>query len=269
LWDWVYSWSGKADLVVIADSKALVVDYKTGRGDVEDAVGNLQLRALAVLVANIPGTWIDEVVAAIVQPLAGPPSVARYTIEDIVKAEEEIEAIMAKANATGQPRNPGPWCQYCRASGTERCPESKANVTALATRPDAVPVENADVPRLLDACDAAEEAIANIRKHAKELLRQGVAVPGWQLKPGTVRETITDPELVAGRFSALSNDPETARKAFLGAVTVSKGKLKDAARAITGAKGKALDDTIARLVERATEATLTAPTLARVKEGQP
>ena len=162
-----------------------------------------------------------------------------------------------------------PWCQYCRASGTERCPESTANVTALATRPDALPVENADVPRLLDACDAAEEAITNIRTHAKDLLKRGVEVPGWTLKPGTVRETITDPELVAERFSALSNDTETARKAFLRAVTVSKGKLRDAAREITGAKGKALDDTVARLVERATEATLTAPTLARVKEGKP
>ena len=217
LWDHVLAWSGKADLVVIDGSKALVIDYKTGRGDVEDATGNLQLRALAVLAARIPGTWIERVVVAIVQPLAGPPSVARYTLDDLKQAEDEIEAIMANANATGQPRTPGPWCQYCRASGTERCPESTANVTALATRPDALPVENADVPRLLDACDAAEEAIQNIRAHAKELLRQGVAVPGWQLKPGQVRETITDPELVAGRFSALSNDPEAARKAFLGA----------------------------------------------------
>ena len=91
----------------------------------------------------------------------------------------------------------------------------------------------------------------------------------FRSKHGQVRETITDPELVAGRFSALSNDPEAARKAFLRAVTVSKGKLKDAARDITGAKGKTLDDTVARLLERATEATLTAPTLARVKEGKP
>ena len=114
LWDHVLAWSGKADLVVIDGSKALVIDYKTGRGDVEDATGNLQLRALAVLAARIPGTWIERVVVAIVQPLAGPPSVARYTLADLKQAEDEIEAIMANANATGQPRTPGPWCQYCQ-----------------------------------------------------------------------------------------------------------------------------------------------------------
>ena len=268
-WDFYRTWSGKADLVVIDGTKALVIDYKTGRGDVEDATGNLQLRALAVFVASIPGTWIDDVVVAIVQPLAGPPSVARYTIEDLEKAEEEIEAIMAKANATGQPRNPGPWCQYCRASGTDRCPESVANMAAVALHPGFYATNYSTAASLLDACDAAEVAIDNIRKHAKAALQAGGTIPGWTLKPGTVRETITDPELVAGRFSALSNDTEAARKAFLRAVTVSKGKLKDAAREITGAKGKALDDTVARLVERATEATLTAPTLARVKGGQP
>jgi hypothetical protein len=239
LWDPSRTWSGKADLVVIDNhNTALVIDYKTGRGDVEEAVGNLQLRALAVLVADLPNTSIDSVTVAIVQPLAGPPLVCRYDIATLRRATDEIDEIMAKANATGQPRNPGPWCQYCRASGTDRCPESRANlVTVAATQ--ASPALTTDLGRWLDAADAAEEAIANIRSQAKAILQAGGEVPGWTLKPGRFTETITDPELVAGRFGMLHKDGEEARKAFLRTVSVAKGKLKDEVAAVTGEKGKA------------------------------
>ena len=266
MWDASHSWSGKADLVVIDNhNTALVIDYKTGRGDVEEAVGNLQLRALAVLVAS--NLDVDPVTVVIVQPLAGPPSVCRYGLIDLDKAAVEIDEIMAKATATNQPRNPGPWCQYCRASGTDRCPESRANlVTVAATQ--ANPALTADLGRWLDAADAAEEAIANIRSQAKAILQAGGTVPGWTLKPGRFTESITDPELVAGRFGMLHKDGEEARKAFLRTVSVAKGKLKDEVAAVTGEKGKALDARMQVLLERATESKLSAPSLARVKGGQ-
>ena len=269
LWDRFRRWSGKADLVVIdTEGRALVIDYKTGRGDVETAEGNLQLRALAVLVAELPETWIESVTVAIVQPLAGPPSVCRYDLAALQRAGDEIEDIMAKANANGQPRNPGPWCQYCRAAGTDRCQESKANLVSLAgVKTTLAPV--ADIGQLLDAADAAEEAIANIRSQAKAVLQAGGVVPGWELRPGRVTETITDPELVAGRFSMLHNDQEEARKAFLRTVSIAKGKLKDEVSKATGDKGKALDVRMATLLERATETKFASPSLARVKGGQP
>ncbi|NBW16548.1 MAG: DUF2800 domain-containing protein [Caulobacteraceae bacterium] len=143
IWDPSRTWSGKADLVVIDNrNTALVIDYKTGRGDVEEAVGNLQLRALAALVAI--HYMVDVVTVAIVQPLAGPPSVCRYEAWDLLKAAAEIDEIMGKANATNQPRNPGPWCQYCRAAGTDRCPESQRNLplptSAPKLRPSCKPV---------------------------------------------------------------------------------------------------------------------------------
>jgi hypothetical protein len=267
LWDPSRTWSGKADLVVIdAEGRALVIDYKTGRGDVEEAVGNLQLRALAVLLCI--RYMVDVVTVAIVQPLAGPPSVCRYETWDLDKASAEIDEIMAKANATNQPRNPGPWCQYCRAAGTDRCPESRANlVTVAATQ--ASPALTTDLGRWLDAADAAEEAIANLRAQAKAILQAGGEVPGWTLKPGRFTESISDPELVAGRFGMLHKDGEEARKAFLRTVSVGKGKLEEEVAKVTGEKGKALDARIASLLDRATESKLSAPSLARVKGGQP
>ena len=269
LWDVSPTWSGKADLVVIdTEGRALVIDYKTGRGDVEDATGNLQLRALAVLVSGLDA-WIDSVTVAIVQPLAGPPSVCRYDIAELQRAAIEIDEIMAKANATGQPRNPGPWCKYCRAAGTARCPESKANVRELCVVEAAGPVADRDLPALLNACDAAEVAIMAIRTRAKCALQSGQSIEGWTLKPGRATERITDPELVAGRFSMLHRDAEEARKAFLRTVSIGKAKLEAEVVAATGDKGKALKTRMEALLERATETTFAAPSLARVKGGQP
>ena len=270
LWDPSCTWSGKADLVVIdRDRRALVIDYKTGRGDVEEATGNLQLRALAVLVADLPNTSIDSVTVAIVQPLAGPPSVCRYDTAALRRSTDEIDDIMAKANATNQPRNPGPWCQYCRAAGTAHCPESKANIRDLCVIEAAGPVADRDLPALLNACDAAEVAIMAIRTRAKCALQAGQSIDGWTLKPGRATERITDPELVAGRFSMLHRDPEEARKAFLRTVTIGKGKLEAEVAAVTGDKGKAMKARMESLLERATETTFAAPSLARVKGGQP
>ena len=50
--EWRKLWSGKPDVVHLLGDRVLVIDYKTGRGEVEHATGNLQLRALAVLAAE-------------------------------------------------------------------------------------------------------------------------------------------------------------------------------------------------------------------------
>jgi len=49
------NFSGKADHVVIKKTTALIIDYKTGHGDVAPSERNLQLLARAVLLkANRP-----------------------------------------------------------------------------------------------------------------------------------------------------------------------------------------------------------------------
>jgi CRISPR/Cas system-associated exonuclease Cas4 (RecB family) len=45
-------WSGAIDRIDFFGDSALVVDYKTGRSEVENSASNLQLRAYAVLVAE-------------------------------------------------------------------------------------------------------------------------------------------------------------------------------------------------------------------------
>jgi len=263
-------WSGKPDAVIIAEDpatgtrRALVIDYKTGRGDVTQAAGNMQLRALAVLVA-------EEFVAtsirvAIVQPLAGCPTVCDYDDIALAVAKVEIDAIVKRATAPGQERKPSPSaCKYCSAKAA--CPEGRRLVTALA---EPIPrsfgamlLTPEEMAGFLHAARAAEAIIESVRDKARRMLEADEkAIPGWRLKPGVARESITNPQLVFDRVAALGATPER----FLGAVTVAKGKLESIVRELTGEKGKGLKARMDDILDGAAETKHAAPSLAPEKE---
>jgi hypothetical protein len=264
-----HRWSGKPDAVHLdrANGVAVVVDYKTGRGEVAHATGNLQLRALAVLVRQ---TWdVSTILVAIIQPLAGPPSVCRYTDADLIQAESEVNGVMDLALTPGQPRNPSSdACKYCRAKAS--CPEAIALVEAMPLQVSRdghkiliTPERMADFLELVPAVEAIIEAV---KGRAKRLLEEDPnAVPGWTLKPGTARESITQPETVFGRFLEAGGKPEQ----FMPCVTLAKTKFKDAVRAATGEKGRALDQRIEGLLEGCTETKASAPSLVKLRESAP
>lgn len=126
--------SGQADLIVIekAENRAAVIDFKTGRGDQTEAVDNAQLAALAVLVGNYAG--VESVRVAIVQPWAGPPTIADYDEDALDKAGDWLQDKLREAeHATPEQATPGPWCKYCRAAETLRCEAyRKSQETAIA-----------------------------------------------------------------------------------------------------------------------------------------
>lgn len=263
------TWSGKPDLVAIIECpgnirRALVVDYKTGRGDVTEATGNMQLRALAVLVADEYA--VAEVRVAIVQPLAGPPTVCDYTETDLAVSRVEIDAIVRRATTPGQERKPSPAaCKYCSAKAA--CPEGRNLALAMA-RPLArdggvILLTPEEMAGFLHAARAAEAIIESVREKARRMLEADEkAIPGWRLKPGVARESITNPQLVFDRVAALGCQPDK----FLAAVTVAKGKLESIVRELTGDKGKALKARLDDILAGATETKHAAPSLAPEKE---
>ena len=126
--------SGQADLIVIEpeERRAIVIDYKTGRGDQAEAVDNAQLASLAVLVGNYTG--VESVRVAIVQPWEGPPTIADYDEDALDNAGDWLQDKLREAeHATPEQANPGPWCKYCRAAETLRCERYRnAQETAIA-----------------------------------------------------------------------------------------------------------------------------------------
>ena len=251
----VEEFSGEPDLVAIDGRTALISDYKTLLGEVEPAAGNIQLRTLAVLVFEEHD--VDEIIVAIVQPLAGPPTVAKYLREDLEQAAAEIYGLVEEIKRPALPRIPSASaCKYCRARGV--CPEA----LSVAVQPPMDNIPEGTTPsaiaatltgdtlgRFLEQAKVADAVIEACRQEAKRRLAAGEEVPGWKLEPGDFRESITDPQTVASRFFELGGTQE----AFLGAVKVTKAALKEAVSAVTGTRGKALDQTVKALCEGATE----------------
>ena len=262
--EWRKLWSGKPDVVHLLGDRVLVIDYKTGRGEVEHATGNLQLRALAVLVSeHWEGT--NEITVAIIQPHAGEPSTCTYAGEDIYQARVQIYELMDRVKRPGQPRVPSvDACRYCKAKPI--CPEAQAVVETL---PATVPKESGEIvmspdqiARFLEVAPLAEAVIESVRGKARRILEAGGAIPGWKLKPGSIRESIVKPEVVFGRFCAVGG----TQADFAKIITVTKTKLKDAVKSVTGTKGRELEGLLEGMLDGCTEAKPTASSLVQEKE---
>ena len=257
------TFSGKPDAVYVHDGRGLVIDYKTGRGAVEHAAGNLQLRALAILVAE---KWeISDVTVAIIQPMAGQPTTARYGPQDLDKAFHEVKGIVEAIRLPNAARRPiGDACKWCR--GKALCPEARdASVAPVLENapagitPDAIAatLTSETLGLFLQRAAMAEAVIEACRAEARRRLSEGEAVNGWKLREGVTRETVTKPETVFARFCEAGGTSEQ----FLPVVTVAKAKLKDALKIVTGTKGKDLESKLSALLEGCTEAKQTAPSL--------
>lgn len=261
-------WSGKPDVIYHSGRRALVIDYKTGRGDVEHATGNLQLRALAVLAHEHHG--VTDITVAIIQPLASPSvTTCRYQPADLPPAAAEVHELMSRVMVPDQPRVPSASpCRYCKAKAV--CPEARALVETLPQQVSRDGREMLLTPErlaeFLEKVPAVEAVIEAVRAKARRLLEADPAsIPGWRLKPGATRESITDPNTVFARFLSAGGTQDQ----FMPCVTLAKTKLKDAVRAASGKKGKGLDIAMDAMLDGCTEAKPSAPSLERVKTQEP
>lgn len=115
--------------------------------------------------------------------------------------------------------------------------------------------------RKLDACKVAEDVIWAIREEARHRIENGEGIAGWEMKAGNTREIITNPNEVFSRFTNLGG----TEGQFMTSVTIAKGKLSDALKDATGAKGKELKDQMERLLVGCVEEKQNAPSLVKTK----
>jgi hypothetical protein len=98
------------------------------------------------------------------------------------------------------------------------------------------------------------------KSEARRRLSEGETIEGWTLKDGSVRESITTPEIVASRFLELGTYEQLSS-----AITINKTKLKDAVKLATQTKGRELEAKLAALLDGCTESKTGQPTLTRIK----
>jgi hypothetical protein len=261
-------WSGKPDVVYVENNRALIIDYKSGRGSVENAAENLQLRCLVALLHESFGFTLEEITVAIVQPLAGPPSVASYELGDLMAAVRESQSLMSAIMQPDQPRTPSESaCKYCK--GKPYCSEARELAVAppLTNAPEgitpdaiAATLTNQTLAAFLDRAAQAEAVIEACRAEARRRLSEGDAIEGWTLKEGLVRESITNSEQVASRFLELGTYEQLSS-----AITLNKTKLKEAIKTATGFKGQQLSAKLDALLDGCTESKMSQPILTRIK----
>lgn len=264
LWAKDLRFSGKPDLVAVHGADAIIIDYKTGGGAVTEAAGNVQLRALAVLVQQNLNRNLDSITVAIIQPLAAQRiSVCKYTKADMIMAANEVYIVIAAAERVDAARFAGPkQCKYCPAR--TRCPESNESVKALSTTLSSTPATQLTAEQLevaLDRCEQAEAVIEAIREEAKQRIAFGETLHGWALRPGVEREMVKNTPEVFSRYMFAGGTQER----FLEAASVSKSSLKDALKSTTGFKGKQLDEQVRLILEGCTEKTQPSFRLVREK----
>jgi hypothetical protein len=265
-------WSGKPDVIYTVNDEGmfygLIIDYKSGRGAVDNAAENLQLRCLVALLDESWGFTMDRITVAIIQPLAGPPSVAVYESSDIHSAILESNGLMKEVQKVGQPRTPSEAaCKYCK--GKPYCSEARElavapplNNAPAGITPDAIAatLTNQTLAAFLDRAAQAEAVIEACRAEARRRLSEGDVIEGWTFKEGSVREWITDSEQVASRFLELGTYEQLAP-----AITLNKTKLKEAIKTATGFKGQQLTAKLEALLDGCTESKTSQLTLTKTK----
>ena len=203
LWDAQGRFSGQADAVFFSadGTKALVVDYKFGRGEVDGAERNYQLAALAVLCRDAYPALV-EVYAAILQPFASrqEPKTVKYTRGSLDGAARAIYgAIDAAEKPDAALRASVLACKYCKAART--CPACSGHALACSAvkRWDSLslPARAELYQRAKQAKKLAEKVEAAVRAD----LEAGVELPGLKLGEGRTSFTVTD---AAGAFGVVS-----------------------------------------------------------------
>lgn len=195
LWDKEHSFSGKADVIYIAGSRALILDYKFGRNVVADASCNWQLATLAVVVSdNYP--QVQTIYAGVLQPHASrrKPQLVQYSPDNISTARAYIETAISKAQAANAPLRAGEvQCRYCRAAVT--CPAALRTGQALSVADfrswdDLAPARKRELWDEWKACERGGKKLADA---VRRDLEAGVEIPGLALSSGKKMFEVSDP----------------------------------------------------------------------------
>lgn len=261
--------SGQVDRVHRKGTKALIVEWKTLSGDQPASPKNMQLRD-QVCLFDANSQLLSEIAVCVVQPLATwQPELCVYTRPDIEKARDLMYARVKASNAPGAARTPGEaQCKWCRAKS--KCPEYTKFATAIIPQEDesakwirSVPVSEWSPEQrvlFLNHVGRAQQWLDDCVEAMKKLLAEDpAAIPGFELKPGNKRETITNPQEVFNRFSAKGGSLEQ----FMGCISVAKSKLKEQLAAATKTKGKALDSQLKEITAGLVEINENKPSLKR------
>jgi hypothetical protein len=257
--------SGQIDTVYRMGTKALILEYKCLQGDIPDSPKNMQLRD-QVCLYDVSNPLLSEIVCCVIQPLVTwEPELCSYSRADIMKAREQLYLRVGASNKPDAPRTAGEaQCKFCLAKSKceaySKWASSMVPETAIGFDTPVVQWTPLQRAAFLDRVGIAQKWIDDCRDEMKKLLAADPeAIPGYELKPGNKRETITNPQGVFDRFSARGGSLQQ----FMGCIGVAKTKLKEQLAAVTQTKGKKLTDELSALTAGLVETKENEPSFKR------
>jgi hypothetical protein len=245
--------SGQADLIARAGETLLVIDYKTGRGDIPPSDANDQLRGLAALTSYLHRTSVEVVIVA---PLVGQPTVAAFDLDSLRAAKAWlVRTWLAAPDATET--KAGDWCQYCPArlvcaTYAAHNAATLAPLTQDGLPPDKVKealfarayesdtatlAEMGERVRMLEWGAAAIKAAIRRRLEDGGLAADELREAGWELVETPGNREITDPDKAAVLLAPLLAGAEGgAQAALMRAAKLRASKLTEEIHKASGMK---------------------------------
>lgn len=245
--------SGQLDVSHKLGNMALIVEYKTLRGAVEESPYNLQLRDQVVLL-SANDLLLDTVGVVIAQPPRKfDPVIAVYSGDDMELARAEVRDRVVASNSENPTRTAGRrQCERCLAK-TE-CPEYQQWTqslwpTTLKSQAGSEIISQWTVEQwqnFLTNRNILQGWLDNAYDAAKEMMKKDPgSIPGFYLGKSGDTVKITDVNELFTRFLALGGNLES----FMRCVNVGTGKLEDEVYKLTGATGKKLDSAMHALLD--------------------
>jgi hypothetical protein len=258
-----FNLSGQVDRLYYNETTALVIDIKTGWSEPDPAQQNAQLKVLAVLVALALPKTIREV---IVQIISGPYGIteARYGLEELAQAYDDIRTTLSQINAPDAPLVPGPdQCRYCPAINICQAardlvePMTKLRISAL---PDGT-----RAAQLLDKITVLRNLFDSVEEFYAEKLSEDPTydLPNYAMIPGSIRREVTNWEAAHARLGEYLEGAQ-----LWGAANYRLGDIERALAKKLKLKGPALKAKLAEILHGLIEEKQNAASLKRVK-GEP
>ena len=245
--------SGQADLIAQAGDNLLVIDYKTGRGDITPADANDQLRGLAALASHINRGSVE---VAIVAPMIGQPTVAVFDREALKAAKVWLVRTWLNAPHATETAA-GDWCQYCPARLICTAYATHNAQTLAPLTQDGLPADKAKEALFARAYESDATTLAEMGERVKMLewgaaaiksairkrLEEGgkdadeLKAAGWSLKEEGGAREITDPDKAAQLLAPLLAGAEGgATAALMRAAKLSAATLTEEIHKASGKK---------------------------------
>ena len=244
--------SGAIDRIdFFGEDTAVVTDYKTGRVAQSGAAENYQLRAYAVLVKKAYPE-LKTILVAIIQPMAGPKTIAEYNEEDLAKAEEEIVGIVTASQSNDAIRTPSPdACKWCRAKSI--CPEVRgAHKELEVISSSVVPrLSNEEILAVDEKAEVVLDFIDEVRKEMKARMMAGQQFAGRSLTEGRKTRSVTDALAVISALAGVVEQSDILSCSKLSVTSLEKVYAK--ARGLKGKDAKQqFEDALGWLIETTT-----------------